>query len=108
HDGREEHDEAPEDERVHQPRDQPLQQLLLAERDHRLLPGPCRYVVEPRRRLPPAHHPHQQRCPASEQRPRRGHVNEQRDPRQPIYPPASWRSSAVIAGITSWRSPITA
>ena len=33
HDRREQHEEAPEDERVHEPRDEPLQQLALAEHD---------------------------------------------------------------------------
>ena len=47
HDRREEDEEAPEDERVDQPGAEPLEQLLLAEDDDRLVPGADRHVVEP-------------------------------------------------------------
>ena len=41
HDRREEDEEPPEDERVHQARDEPLEQLALAQRDHDLVPHPA-------------------------------------------------------------------
>ena len=46
HDRREEDEEAPEDERVDQARDEPLEQLLLAEHDDRLVAHALRHVVE--------------------------------------------------------------
>ena len=44
HDRREQNEEAPEDERVHQPRHEPLQQLALAEHDLDLVLDPPRHV----------------------------------------------------------------
>ena len=107
-DGREQHDEAPEDQRVHHPRAQPLQQLALADRDHRLLAHALRHVVEPGRGLAEAHDPDEQPGAAGEDAAGHCQRRQQRDQGDGLYPAPAFRSSAVIAGITSCRSPITA
>ena len=110
HDDRgEEDEEAPEDRGVHQARAEPLEELALAEHDHRLVAGAARQVVEARRRLAHPHQVHEQLGPAGEQhaghRQRRG---ERERSHQRVYCDRALRSSAVIAGTISVRSPITA
>src|SRR4051812_42580316 len=108
HDGREEHDETPEDEGVHHSRAEPLQDLLLPDRDHGLLADALGDVVEALGRPAQAHDPHEHaRTPGEEAR-TYGQRGEQRDQPDGAYPAPAFRSAAVIAGITSCRSPITA
>ena len=77
HDRREEHQEAPEDDRVDQPRDEPLEQFPLPEHDHRLVANPPRHVVEPLRRLAQPNEPREHERASAEQRPRdREHGDE--------------------------------
>ena len=108
HDRRAEHEEAPEDERVHQPRPEALEQLALPEHDRGL-------VAHARGHLAPALHgargPHQPREPrraAAEDRTAGRQRQSQCDSlRRRDYVPLAFRSSAMIAGTTSCRSPIT-
>jgi hypothetical protein len=51
HDRRAEHEEAPEDEGVHQPGDEPLEELALPEHDDRFVPGPLGHLAGAIRRL---------------------------------------------------------
>ena len=67
HDRREEDEEAPEDERVHQPGDEPLQQLALAEHDHRLVADPLRHVAGTVDRPSLPDEPHEEERTAREQ-----------------------------------------
>ena len=113
HDRREQHDEAPEDQRVHHARERPLEQLALAEHDDRLLPRAVRDRIGARdaRRLAHAQEPHEQARPAGEHRPgqpERGGERGRADERRGHQPPWARRSSAVMAGTTSVTSPITA
>ena len=109
HDRREEHEEAPEDERVHQARYEPLQQLALAEHDRRFVPHATLHVVAPVDGLAREHEPGQEERPAPEQPP--AHA-EQRGERhrtgERLYCPRTLLSSALIAGTISCRSPTTA
>ena len=67
HDRREEDDEAPEDERVHQPGHEPLQQLALAEHEHGLVADARADVVEALDRLAHPNQPDEQQRAAREQ-----------------------------------------
>ena len=67
-DRREEHEEAPEDERVHQAGNQPLQQLSLAEHDGRLVAYPDGDLGSAIRRLARADEPREQEGAACEER----------------------------------------
>ena len=96
----EEDEEAPEDRRVHQPRQQPLQQLALADHDRRLHSHPCRHVVESRRGLAGADQAVEKERAASEQRDRDRDRQGEGDQRR-------FRISAAIAGTISFRSPVT-
>ena len=111
HDRRRQHQEAPEDERMHQPRAEALEQLALAEHDRRLVldpPSGCR-----RRGTTGcacrATRPDQQADPAAEQRAADDHRGSKRDGGdRRDYVPFAFRISALIAGRISCRSPITA
>ena len=105
HDRGEEDEEAPEDERVHEAGDEPLQELPLAEHEHRPVAGTPRQVVETFDRLPHPDEPGEQQRPAREEpaaNRERGREGER------AYAPRALLSSAKIAGTISWRSPITA
>ena len=88
---------------------EPLQQLALAEHDLGLVAGAPRQVVEARRGLAHAHQPDEQLRAAGEQgaRDREGRCERERSG-QDGYGARAFRSSAVIAGTISVRSPITA
>ncbi len=104
-DGREEREEAPEDERVHQPGHEPLEQLALAEHDRRLVAHPARQVVGAVERACGANQAREeQRAPAEEH----AGDDEQCRKRDGAYVERAFLSSAVIAGTISCRSPITA
>jgi len=104
-DRREEDDEAPEDERVHEAWDEPLQQLPLAEHDLDLVLDPLRDVDRAVVRLSAPHLLDEEPCPPPEEAARRDDENCERNR---AYDPRTLRSSALIAGTTSCRSPITA
>ena len=109
HDRREEHEEAPEDERVHQPGHEPLQQLALAERDHASLRTRAGTLARAVARLPHPHQPHEHAAPAARTALRRPPATPSRTSEgDRVYPPLAFRISAMIAGTTSCRSPITA
>ncbi len=101
-DGREQDDEAPEDDRVHQSRAEALQQLALADHDHRLGAHSRGQLVEPRRGPALAHDPVEAPGLAPEQ-PERDYQRE----RQRGGTHRFLRISAEIAGTTSLRSPTT-
>ena len=105
HDRREEHEEAPEDECVHQPRHEPLQQLPLPQHDLELVPHPRRDVGRTVVRLR-APHLLDEELPATP-RAAAGDGDEQRED-DCSYELFTLRSSALIAGTISCRSPITA
>ena len=67
HDRRKEDEEAPEDERVHQPRHEPLQQLALAEHELDLVLHPPRHVRPPIVRLALQDEPRQEPRPPREE-----------------------------------------
>ena len=54
------------------------------------------------------HEPHEQQGAAGEERAGHRHHDDQRDQGERVYPPLAFAISAVIAGTTSCRSPITA
>ena len=109
-DRREEDDEAPEDERVHEPGAEPLEELPLAEDDRRLVLDALREVVEALERS--AHADRGGRGAA----PRRTNsviataaIAVRASAESPgRYAPLAFLSSALIAGTTSCRSPMTA
>ncbi len=100
--------EAPEDEGVHQPRPEALQELALAEHDRHLVARPDGVVTGAVSRLGGADECGQPRgaaaCerPADHQRAGQRHNLIRRD-----YVPLTFRISAAIAGSTSCTSPIT-
>ncbi len=108
HDRRGEDEEAPEHERVHQPRPEALKQLALAEHDSHLVADADRRVaaalrgarvLDQLRQL--RHAPAEDRAAGRERQRQRDHL------RQGDYAPLAFRSSATIAGSTVCRSPIT-
>jgi hypothetical protein len=109
-DRREEHEEAPEDERVHQARDEPLEQLALAEHEQRLVADAAGHAVVPAViRVAREDEPRQEARPAPEQAACDG--EQGREPErapEDVYVLFAFRSSAAIAGTISCRSPITA
>ena len=105
HDRREEHEEAPEDERVHQPGHEALQELPLAEHDLDLVLHPPADVGRAVVRLRAAHLLREERRPAP--RAAAGDGDEQPED-DGAYEPRTLLSSALIAGTISCRSPITA
>ena len=109
HDRREQHEEAPEDECVHQPRYEPLEQLALPEHDRRLVLHAARDVAPTVDGLTGEHEPSQEQGAAREQP---AADREKRDEPQRAgedrYCPRTLLSSALIAGTISCRSPTTA
>ena len=105
----EEHDEAPEDQRVHDPRHEPLQELALAEDDDGFVLDPLRQLVEAlERRAHADEAPEEERAPC-EDRQRDGRDRREGERGQGGgYWPRTFLSSAEIAGTTSCRSPMTA
>ena len=104
-DRREEHEEAPEDERVHQPRHEPLQQLLLAEHDLDLVLHARRDVDRTVVRLRAPHLLDEEL--AATPGAAAGDRDEQGED-DGAYEPRTLLSSALTAGTISCRSPITA
>ena len=104
-DRREENDEAPEDERVHQAGDEPLQQLPLAEHDLDLVLDPLLDVGRAVVGLRAPYLLGEEPGPPREAAARRDDEDRERDR---SYDPRTFRSSALIAGTTSCRSPMTA
>src|SRR5581483_11562188 len=105
----EEDEEAPEDERVHQPRHEPLQELALAEDDDRLgADAPAEVARAVRRLAAPDELPEEERAPREHRtrdRCERGQAERAGDD---VYEPRAFRSSPEIAGTIACRSPITA
>jgi len=109
HDRREEDEEAPEDERVHQPGDEALKELLLAEDDHRLVAGAPRHVARAVDRLARADEPPEKDGALGEEPAGDGEQRREAErARQRRYAPRAFLSSAEMAGTISWRSPMTA
>ena len=111
-DRREEDEEAPEDERVHETGDEPLQQLALTEHDRRLVAdagGEVRAAVD---RLAREDEPREEECAPGEEpagdRDRGGERDRGGDARLRAQPLLTLLSSAEMAGTTSCRSPMTA
>jgi hypothetical protein len=105
HDRREQDEEAPEDERVHQPRHEPLQELALGEHDFDLVPDAPRHIRGTIVRLALENEPRQEpRAPREKPATDDGEHGK----RNRAYEPRTFRSSALIAGTISCRSPITA
>jgi hypothetical protein len=108
-DRREEHEEAPEDRGVDEARDEPLEELLLAEDDHGLVPHALGCVAEAVGRPAEPDDVDEQLGAAGEQEAADG---EQRGERErsgrDVYEACAFLSSSVIAGTISVRSPITA
>ena len=98
-DRRQQDEEAPEDDGVQCPRDEPLEELPLAEHDLGLCAKPLRHVVEPLDRLAqPYEPPEQPRAPCEE---RSRHGEERREDercRENRYVPLTFLISAEIAG----------
>ena len=108
-DRREEDEEAPEDERVHQPRHDALQQRALAEHVDRFVADARRRVAAAVRRPRSADEPREEQRAPSEQRAR--HDEQRRESDRAggdAYVPRAFLSSALMAGTISCRSPITA
>jgi hypothetical protein len=114
-DRRQQDHEAPEDERVHEARQEPLEQLLLAEDDHGLLAHPPLHVVvtvDPGLVTHPHETDEQVRPPREQAGAHRDH-GEQGEQADDVggghqRPERALRISAVIAGTISARSPMTA
>jgi hypothetical protein len=94
---------------VHQARDQALQELLLAEDDHGLVADTGRDRVAAVDRLPGEDEPREEERAAREEAAGDGEQGgEPERAGEDGYAPFAFRSSAVIAGTISCRSPITA
>jgi hypothetical protein len=89
---------------VHQARNEPLQKLPLAEHDLDLVLHPPRDVRRAIVRLAPTDEPCQEDRPPREEP--AADDREQRE-RDRSYEPRTFRSSALIAGTISCRSPMT-
>jgi hypothetical protein len=108
-DGGEEHEEAPEDEGVHEARPEALQELPLAEDDRRLVARAPLEIVEAIDGLPHADEAHEEEHSAPGEPAARHDGRGKGDGRDcGAYCPRAFRSSALTAGTTSCRSPITA
>ena len=105
HDRREQNEEAPEDERVHETRHEPLKQLALPEHDFDLVLHPPRGVRGAIVRLCLEDEPRQEPRPPREEPAADDREHGECDG---SYEPRTFRSSALIAGTISCRSPITA
>ena len=93
---------------MHQPGHEPLQQLALTQRDDRLVAEAGGHLARAvaRRRHP--HQPEEQQGAAGEEPARDGQHDQERGEGDRVYPPLAFSISAVMAGSTSCRSPITA
>ena len=90
---------------MHQPRHEPLQQLALAEHDLDLVLDAPRHVRRTIVRLALQNEPRQEPRPPREEP--TADDDEHREG-ECAYEPRTFRSSALIAGTISCRSPITA
>ena len=109
HDRREEDEEAPEDGGVDEAGHEALKQLPLAEHDHGLVADALRHVVEALDRLAePDERDEQLRAAVEERAADREERGERERSKRDVYEDRAFLSSAVIAGTTSARSPITA
>jgi hypothetical protein len=94
---------------VHGTGQQPLEQLLLPEDDHRLVADASRDVVSSIERLRRANEPREEERAPTEERTRDGEERRESDRAGECrYDPRTFRSSAEIAGTISCRFPITA
>ena len=108
-DRREEDDEAPEDERVDKARDEPLEELPLAEHHGRLGARTAADLAGALRRLAKRDDPVEEMRPPREQAPGHRERGEQsKSGGDRAHPDREARIAAEIAGTTSCRSPITA
>ena len=111
-DRREEDEEAPEDEGVHEARAEPLEELALSEDDRRLVADPNRELRHAACRLPEPEQPTEEEDAPNEQPARDRDRDDERDrggdARRGAQAALRLLSSAEIAGTTSCRSPITA
>ena len=89
---------------MHEPRDEPLQELLLAENDLRLGDDALRHVARPVARLRVDDEPRQEHRTAREDAAAHEYERSEGD----CAYPRTFRNSALIAGTISCRSPITA
>jgi hypothetical protein len=109
HDRREQHEEAPEDGGVDQPRDQALEQLALTEHDLGLV---AHTPAQLARAVGGLAHPYeldeQPRAPREQQAGGRERCCQRERSERDLYGECAFLSSAVIAGTISVRSPITA
>jgi hypothetical protein len=109
HDRREQDEEAPEDRRMDDAGDEALEQLPLAEHDDRLIPDPLARVAEAIDRLAePDQIDEQLGAPGEEEAADREESGERQRSGGDVYETRAFLSSAVIAGTTSARSPMTA
>ena len=102
------HDEAPEDRGVHQPGDEPLEQLALAEHDRPPRSHAPRHVAARSTGLPIAHEPTSSWARRAKSVPLTAIAAASARRRRRRLCPRAFRISAAIAGTTSCRSPITA
>ena len=108
-DRREEDEEAPEDERVHEAGDEALEELPLAEDDRRLVLDALGTSSRRSTGFPGRTRRTRSRRAPDEQRDADGRDRRQGERGEPgRYAALASRSSAEIAGTTSCRSPITA
>ena len=108
-DRRRQHQEAPEDERVHQAGHQPLQQLALTEHDRRFVADPLLDIAGAIHRRSPPDQPEQEANPGGEQRSaHRDQRGEHDRGYHHPYEPLAFLISCEIAGTIWCRSPITA
>ncbi len=94
---------------MHHTRQKPLEQLALPEHDQRLVANPAGKIVGSLDGLRGANETHEEQGAPREERPRDGERRRERErPDQCRYVARTFLSSAVIAGTTSCRLPITA
>ncbi len=110
HDRREEHEEAPEDEGVHQPGHEPLEELPLPEHDHDLVARAPRQVAASGRSACRVRTSLASRSARRANRPPQtaSAAASPSDAGEHRYGPRPFPARRVIAGTISWRSPITA
>ena len=104
-DRREQDEETPEDGRVHESRQQSLQELALTDHDRGLRPCPGGHVVEPGGGLSRADQPVKKLCSSREECDRDCERQGERDGLRDDH--RRLRISAEIAGTISFRSPVT-
>ncbi len=108
HDRREQDEEAPEDGRVDEARHEALEELPLAEHDLGLVLHALRHLAAALDRLAEPYEVGEQLGAAPEEIAADGQRRGERERTGEHYPTRAFRSSAVIAGTISVRSPITA